>query len=52
MRRNRLKLAALDEFAYDLFALLVTGFEKTPSNVTQLSDIESAKSETAKKGQM
>ncbi|MCH7369817.1 MotA/TolQ/ExbB proton channel family protein [Aeromonas sp. MR16] len=52
VRRNRLKLAALDEFAYDLFALLVTGFEKTPSNVTQLSDIESAKSETAKKGQM
>lgn len=52
VRRNRLKLAALDEFAYDLFALLVTGFEKSASNVTQLSGIENAKSETVKKGQM
>ncbi|MGY6037221.1 MotA/TolQ/ExbB proton channel family protein [Aeromonas sp. AE23HZ002T15] len=52
VRRNRLKLAALDDFAYDLFALLVTGFEQGASNVTQLSGIESAKRETIKKGQM
>lgn len=43
VRRNRLKLAALDEFAYDLFALLVTGFEQAPAKVTPLAAVDSAK---------
>ncbi|HEH9413159.1 MotA/TolQ/ExbB proton channel family protein [Aeromonas salmonicida] len=40
VRRNRLKLAALEAFAYDLFALLVTGFEQSATNVTQLAERE------------
>ncbi len=43
VRRNRLKLAALEAFAYDLFALLVTGFEQSASNVTQLTEREAKK---------
>ena len=43
VRRNRLKLAALEAFAYDLFALLVTGFEQSASNVTQLAERETGK---------
>ncbi|WP_323919054.1 MotA/TolQ/ExbB proton channel family protein [Aeromonas caviae] len=43
VRRNRLKLAALDEFAYDLFALLVTGVEQSASRVTPLAAVDSAK---------
>ncbi|MNC54754.1 Biopolymer transport protein ExbB [compost metagenome] len=43
VRRNRLKLAALDEFAYDLFALLVTGFEQASPKVTQLAEREARK---------
>jgi len=43
VRRNRLKLATLEAFAYDLFALLVTGFEQSTSNVTQLAERETGK---------
>lgn len=43
VRRNRLRLAALDEFAYDLFALLVTGFEQASPKVTQLAEREARK---------
>ena len=43
VRRNRLKLAALDEFAYDLFALLVTGVEQTSARVTPLAAVDSAR---------
>ena len=37
VRRNRLKMAELDAFAHDLFALLLTGFEPAASNVTRLA---------------
>mgnify|MGYP000558856173 CR=1 FL=1 len=43
VRRNRLKLAALDEFAYDLFALLVTGVEQTSARVTPLAAVDSTR---------
>ena len=41
VRSNRLKLVALEEFAYDLFALLVTGFEQSSPNV--VTEMNSAK---------
>ncbi|QNF13920.1 MotA/TolQ/ExbB proton channel family protein [Aeromonas jandaei] len=37
VRRNRLKMAELDAFAHDLFALLLTGFEPAASNVNRLA---------------
>ncbi|MGL5340582.1 MAG: MotA/TolQ/ExbB proton channel family protein [Aeromonas veronii] len=33
VRRNRLRMAELDAFAHDLFAMLLTGFEQTTNNV-------------------
>ena len=41
VRRNRLRLAALEEFGHDLFTLLVTGFEQVATNnVTPLVERE------------
>ena len=39
VRRNRLRLAALEEFGHDLFTLLVTGFEQAATTkVTPLME--------------
>lgn len=43
VRRNRLTLAALDDFAHDLFTLLVTGFAQGSTKVTPLATVESVK---------